>query len=198
MSAIAVVLFDLGNVLVSIHPERFAATLGLDEHHRTRHRARVIECIRRYESGEVGSDAFFSELSGVFGGTFTRERLRDALERVIGESVPGMPELLERVASSHAVALVSNTNETHFEYCRRAFPFIARVPRRFLSWKMGVMKPDPGYYRIVVEELGVPAESLVFIDDHPENVRAAEQAGMKGILFRGADQLKYDLHNLGI
>lgn len=198
MSTIAAVLFDLGNVLVSIHPERFAATLGLDPERRAIHRTRVIELMRRYESGAVESDTFFDTLSGIFEGSFTRTKLLEAMESVIGEPIPGMPELLQRVASTTAVAMVSNTNEIHFDYCQRTFPFVSHIPRRFLSWKMKVMKPDPAYYRIVTRELAVSVRQLVFIDDLSENVQAAEREGMKGILFQGTDRLRHALNDLSI
>jgi FMN phosphatase YigB (HAD superfamily) len=43
----------------------------------------------------------------------------------------------------------------------------------------------------------VPAHS-VFIDDLEQNVEGAFRAGMKGVLFRGLEQLLEDLRRLGV
>ena len=45
----------------------------------------------------------------------------------------------------------------------------------------GVMKPDPRAFRGGADELGVPAEQIVFLDDMPWNVEGARQAGMTAI-----------------
>jgi FMN phosphatase YigB (HAD superfamily) len=38
----------------------------------------------------------------------------------------------------------------------------------------------------------------VFVDYMEKNIKAAEEVGMKGILFKNIDQLKKDLESLGI
>ncbi|MBI4418431.1 MAG: HAD-IA family hydrolase, partial [Ignavibacteriales bacterium] len=112
--------------------------------------------------------------------------------------IEGMPDLLQRVASSVPVGMVSNTNETHFEYCRRNFIFLSIIQRHFLSWKLRVMKPDVAYYARVLEQLALPANRIVFIDDIPENVKGAKQAGMVGIVFEGTQRLRQELEALGV
>jgi HAD superfamily hydrolase (TIGR01509 family) len=198
MSTISVVLFDLGNVLISIHPERFAATLGIDHRSDQSRRLQVVQLMQRYERGELETDRFFEQLGQVFSGKFSRQRLTEALEKVLGNPIEGMPDLLQRVASSVPVGMVSNTNETHFEYCRRNFTFLSIIPHHFLSWKLRVMKPDAAYYARVLEQLALPANRIVFIDDIPENVEGAKQAGMVGIVFEGAQRLRQELEALGV
>jgi len=56
------------------------------------------------------------------------------------------------------------------------------------SCHTGVRKPDPRIYRMALDAVDADAEAAVFLDDHPENVRAAEALGMRGILV-GQDRL---------
>jgi len=192
------VLFDLGNVLVRIHPEAFAATLGVPATESGNFRPLVIAVTQRYERGELTTEEFFSNLSGIFGGRYDRPRLKEAMRNVIGKPIPGMSELLEKTASSADVALVSNTNEEHFDYCRRNFAFLSLFPRYFLSWKMRVLKPDAKYYAHVLRQLNIQANHALFIDDLPENIEGAEKAGMIGILFNGTENLSETLERLGV
>ncbi|GJQ21577.1 MAG: haloacid dehalogenase [Bacteroidia bacterium] len=198
MNRISHVLFDLGNVLVTIHPERFSATLGTDHARKEMRRSLVLRLIHRYEQGEIDSDTFFRNLDKIFEGKYAREKLTEAMESVIGQAVTGMPELLERVSSSVPVALASNTNETHFAYCRRQFRFLSLIPRFFLSWEMKTLKPAPEYYARVLDTVRAPAHTIAFIDDLPENVEGARKAGMVGIVFEGAARLENALQDLGV
>ncbi len=63
----------------------------------------------------------------------------------------------------------------------------------FISAELGLVKPDPRIYRLVTERLDVRPEECVFLDDFKENVAAAEQAGMKAILFRSTQQAIADM-----
>ena len=38
-------------------------------------------------------------------------------------------------------------------------------------------------YTTAIDELGLPPESLMFVDDRPENVGAAVRLGMKGVVI---------------
>ncbi|MEX2115367.1 MAG: HAD-IA family hydrolase [Bacteroidota bacterium] len=189
------VLFDLGNVLVQIHPEAFGATLGVSESERGQYRPGVISATQRYERGELTTDEYFADLSGIFEGRFARPKLEEAMRNVIGEPIIGMAELLEKTASVAEVALVSNTNEFHFEYCIRQFSFLSHVPRRYLSYRLRSLKPDPKYYIAVTAGLGIPASKSLFVDDLAENIEGARNAGMKGHCFREINGLLPELHS---
>ena len=46
--------------------------------------------------------------------------------------------------------------------------------------------------------VGVLAASCLFVDDFPPNIEAAENAGMQGIVFHDAGQLREELKARGI
>jgi HAD superfamily hydrolase (TIGR01509 family) len=48
----------------------------------------------------------------------------------------------------------------------------------FYSADLGVAKPDPAYFRIILDTIGLPAESVLFIDDNQANVTAARTVGL--------------------
>ena len=59
-------------------------------------------------------------------------------------------------------------------------------------------KPDRRIFDILIERCGLPAASLVFIDDGKNNVVAARNAGLEALHFTTADQLRRDLRSLGL
>ncbi|OJI95797.1 hypothetical protein ASPVEDRAFT_66786 [Aspergillus versicolor CBS 583.65] len=66
----------------------------------------------------------------------------------------------------------------------------------YISGILGMRKPDIGCYRLVLRKIGLPAESVVFIDDSPENILAAQSLGVHSILFQSHDQLSRQLGNV--
>ena len=61
------------------------------------------------------------------------------------------------------------------------------------SARVGVAKPDPRAYHLVLDGLGVAPREALFIDDKPRNVRAAEELGIATILFTDAAALEREL-----
>ncbi|MFF0393608.1 HAD family hydrolase [Kitasatospora sp. NPDC004615] len=49
----------------------------------------------------------------------------------------------------------------------------------------GLAKPDPAIYRLVLDRMGLPAESCVFVDDHPANLPPAQELGIATVLADG-------------
>jgi len=51
------------------------------------------------------------------------------------------------------------------------------------SSEVGVMKPEPRIYYIILDRLGISPSEGVFVDDFIENVEAARRLGMRAIHF---------------
>jgi epoxide hydrolase-like predicted phosphatase len=63
------------------------------------------------------------------------------------------------------------------------------------SCVVGLRKPDPAIFLHALSELGgVEPERAVFLDDHPENVAAAQRTGLHGIVVDDADRAVDELH----
>jgi putative hydrolase of the HAD superfamily len=62
-----------------------------------------------------------------------------------------------------------------------------------ISGQVGLRKPDPKIYALVLEELALPAASCVFVDDAPVNVDTATSVGMAAIRHRDAEHTRAEL-----
>lgn len=64
-----------------------------------------------------------------------------------------------------------------------------------LSCLEGTAKPGRKIYDLALNRLGVSARQALFIDDKPENIEGAKQAGLQTILFKSVNQFKKDMAN---
>ena len=53
-----------------------------------------------------------------------------------------------------------------------------------LSSEVGLRKPDLAIYQLALRNLSVPVDEAWFVDDLPENVRAANGVGIRGFWLR--------------
>jgi putative hydrolase of the HAD superfamily len=61
---------------------------------------------------------------------------------------------------------------------------------------VGLRKPDPAIYGIVLERLGLAAEACAFVDDIAVNVDAARSLGFAAVHFRDTEQAIAELRAL--
>ena len=60
----------------------------------------------------------------------------------------------------------------------------------FASGEVGLRKPDTAFYQLVLRRVGLPAPSVLFVDDKPGNVDAARALGIQGVVYTGMDHLE--------
>jgi putative hydrolase of the HAD superfamily len=104
--------------------------------------------------------------------------------------IPGARDVLE-AARPLAASICCLSNDVSEWSCtlRKRFELERQIGRWFISGDIGLRKPDPEIFRYMLRALHVPAEQIVFVDDRPANIAAAESIGMRAILFKTADAL---------
>ncbi len=90
------------------------------------------------------------------------------------------------------IALLSNIDERLARFIRE-FGLYQPFDPCLLSYEIGIEKPDPKVYELLLSTLNLPAQEVVFIDDLAENVEAAKTIGIDAILFESIDQLRNEL-----
>ncbi len=199
MTTPRLLLFDLGNVLVTFDPDMFSKTLGLDPGASKYHyESNVRDLTNSFESGRCSTDGYFAALRAHLNYRFEEPLLRKAFLSVLTEPIPGMEALVRKTTAKLPAALVSNTNEYHFSSVLPRIHALDCLPKRYLSYQLGAIKPLPEFYDCVKKGETIDPGEMLFIDDVQRNVEAANDAGMAGYLFRGAEELEKHLKNLGV
>ncbi len=189
------VVFDFGNVLYEVDYGAMARRLAGDRADAWLAGVARTGVHDAYESGRAGLEDVLRALAEA-GFAVSRERFLDAYLGIF-RPVPGMADLLARLAERRPLGLLSNTSPEHARLFIEQTPEFRLLRARVYSFEAGVMKPAPEIYRAAVAAMGVPGSELAYTDDVAAFARAAGAAGMTGIPFRSAPELARDLAALG-
>lgn len=104
-------------------------------------------------------------------------------------------DYIRELKKSYKIGILSNAGSDHL---RSLFSSdeIECFDAVALSYERGFVKPDPMAYRGVAQQLEVSENECVMIDDIQRNCSAAEDTGMKSILYQNFSQFKEDLEKL--
>lgn len=86
-----------------------------------------------------------------------------------------------------ATALLTNNVAEWRPIWRANLPLTALFDDVVDSSEVGMRKPEPRIFRLVLERLGVAPHEVLFVDDFPVNVEAARAVGLHAVLADGAD-----------
>jgi 2-haloacid dehalogenase len=93
---------------------------------------------------------------------------------------------------------LTNWSAESFHLAEPAAPAIGLMDDVVVSGRVGLTKPDPRIFELVVERFGVDPSRAVFVDDSPANVTAARAVGFHGLVFTGTPALRRELRALGL
>jgi glucose-1-phosphatase len=189
-TGIRVVLFDLGGVLVDfggVEPMRHYS--GIDSEEELWARWLACPWVRTFERGGCSAESFAAGVVADWGLRLSPGEFRSGFRNWVGGPLPGAEALVREVRARRTVGCLSNTNRIHWED-RGSLWLVDVFDHRFLSFEMGLVKPDPEVFCHVCEALNVAPEDVLFLDDNAPNVEAAHAAGMQARQTRGVDQAR--------
>jgi HAD superfamily hydrolase (TIGR01509 family) len=111
--------------------------------------------------------------------------------------LPGMSALLDAL-EGRLDRFVASNYPVWIEEMRARFELDRRCEGVWASCHLGVRKPDPAFYRLLLERIGHPAEACLFVDDRAVNCAAAQGAGMRAHRFDGVDGVVERLRDEGV
>lgn len=184
---IKAVIFDIGNVLIEWQPERFYdAEIGVEQR-----KAMFAEVDLHGMNEEVDLGHPFTETIYSWAEKYPKwapeirmwhDRWIELAQPVIGHSVHLMKALQ---AKGVPVFSLTNFGIQSYDYAATHYPFLRDFDRDFISGHMKVTKPSPRIYEMVEEGSGLSGSDLIFADDRPDNIAAAQARGWHTHLFEG-------------
>ena len=84
----------------------------------------------------------------------------------------------------YMVCLLSNLKEIDYEKFLQNFD-TSIFDEMFLSYKLGMLKPDDNIYQYVIDKLKASPEDIYFFDDNKENVDSAIRNGIQAYQVTG-------------
>lgn len=198
------VVFDLGNVLVDFgwekafhdffnwHGETFEKVANAT----TRH-----EDWNRHDKGDLSDDDMLKRF--ISNDPSVEEEIRylyDHLEVLITPRDYAINWVKGLQKAGYKVYILSN-------YSRKSFKLgldngnlsvVSEADGAVISYQEQLIKPDPAIYECLFDRFNLVPSETVFIDDREDNIEAAIECGMKGIVFRTKEQVLSDLEKMGV
>jgi putative hydrolase of the HAD superfamily len=195
---IEAVIWDFGGVLTSSPFEAFARfevenDLPTDIIRRTNAANHWENAWAKFERAEVDLDAFDSLFAAESLALGAEVRGKDVLPLLSGDLRPEMVEALRRVKAKFKTGCITNNLPANAigSLGGRSL-YVAEVMALFdyviESAKIGLRKPDPHIYQMMIEALAVDPRNCVYLDDLGVNLKPARDMGMKTIKVTSATQ----------
>jgi putative hydrolase of the HAD superfamily len=200
---IEAVIWDFGGVLTTPPFEAFARFerergFPVDIIRRTNAANHLENAWAKFERAEIDADTFdrlFAEESLALGGAEVRGR--EVLPLLAGDLRPEMVEALKRIGERFKTGCITNNLPANAIGSREGRFYVAEVMALFdhviESAKIGLRKPDPRIYAMMIDALGVDAKNCVYLDDLGVNLKPAREMGMTTIKVVSAAQAITDL-----
>ena len=196
------IIFDMGGVLIRFDREYFIQRLGVtgeDESLLMNEVFRSLEWARLDRGTITEADAIRAI------GDRLPQRLRSPAAELISRwdrpilPMEGMRELVEELKDGgYGVYLLSNATLRQHEYWPR-IPASGLFDGKLISADVKLVKPQPEIYALLCGTFGLRAPECFMVDDTPQNIEGAYEAGMPGFVFNGdVSALKNALKRAGV
>jgi len=188
---IEAVIWDFGGVLTTSPFEAFARFendrgLPADIIRRTNASNHWENAWAKFERAEVDLETFDELFAAESLALGAEVRGRDVLPLLSGDLRPEMVEALRLIKSQFKTGCITNNLPANaIGSASGRSMYLAEVMALFdhiiESAKIGLRKPDPRIYRMMVEALGLDPKHCVYLDDLGVNLKPAREMGMTTI-----------------
>lgn len=194
-----IVLFDLGGVLLEVggvSPMRQLSGLDTDEELW----ARWLACrwVQRLEAGRCSAEEFAAGVVADWELPVSPADFLATFGAWVNDPFPGALELVSQTGDAVRVGCLSNTNSFQWDGHFDDLPLVGAFEFRFLSFELGLVKPDPAIFEAVAARLPAPPDRVLFLDDNAVNVDAAAAFGFVGRHVRGVGAARRALVEAGV
>jgi len=193
------VCFDLGNVLISFIPSEYLKK----KNYPSTIRNTILRDIFQSEEWKKLDNGVMTVNEAVDSIALKSALKREEIALVfnfrrdimfpLDDNVRLLPELKKH---GFGVYYLSNFPLDTFDEVRNDYYFFRHFDGGIISSEVKFSKPDARIYRIILDKYDLKAEECLYIDDIEENVRAAESAGMIGLLTYGSAKISAELRKV--
>jgi 2-haloacid dehalogenase len=195
-----VAIFDLGGVLIGWDPRHLYRKLFDGDDEAMEHFLATV-CTHEWNRGQDSGRSFaegcrllteehphHAELIDAYGARFD-----ETMAGPISGTVEILAELRDRGTPLYAL---SNFSAETFPLALQRFDFLGWFRGILISGAIGMLKPDPGIYRALLNRFAIDPRTAIFIDDVAANAAGADRVGILGIRFTTPTALRQELVRL--
>jgi glucose-1-phosphatase len=185
-------IFDMDNVLYDYHwrkrMESLTEITGYDFHD-LRSRWWHDDGEWKAEAGDPDTgEEYLRRVNEAFGSSIKRQTWVD-IRKAAMDFRPEVADAVSLAAQFGQVTLLTNNGMLIGEHLTEVAPDLVPLfgEHMFATSHYKARKPDPTVFLRVLERYGATGTDTFFVDDHPDNIRGAEEVGITSKWFSPAD-----------
>ena len=188
LNGIKNIIFDLGGVILDIDYNltvKAFEKLGIPNFKAQYSKMSQSNLFDNIETGKISPEEFRNLIREVAEKDVTDAEIDHAWNALILHLPQYRIEILKKLQDNYRLFLLSNTNKIHYddysEVIKRenGIEGLERLfEKTYLSHEMGLRKPNPEIFNVVLNENNLVAEETLFIDDSPQHIASAKTLGI--------------------
>ena len=199
---IQAIIFDFGNVLLEWNPRLvFRRYFPNDEEGMEKflHEVNFMDWNAQQDKGRTFAEGV-TELSKQFPHYADLiQAYHDNWEHSIGHYFEGTVEIMKELKKAgYSLYGLSNWSAETFPIAQEKYDFFDLLDDRVISGEVGLIKPEPEIFELLLKKIGRPAQECLFIDDAIANIEQAQNLGFATVHFQSPEQLSTELRELHI
>jgi FMN phosphatase YigB (HAD superfamily) len=181
----------LGGVILNIDQsltQKAFIELGIDNFAGIYSQLRQTSIFDELETGAISKETFITELQRAAGHNSTEIQIVRAWNAMLLDFPRRRMQILQQIRLHYDIFLLSNTNEIHEQAFNEILMHDYGIPslaaffdKVYFSHRLGLRKPMPGIYEIVLQENRLYPANTLFIDDNMQNIEAAKNLDIQTI-----------------
>jgi putative hydrolase of the HAD superfamily len=188
------IIFDLGGVIINLEEKRTIESfqklsqLSQEEFYITyKPTSYSFSLLEHYEVGKVSNQEFRDALRSILFLDADDDAIDHAWNQILGDIPQERINLLKKIAKTHQIILLSNTNEIHriaFDEIllrQEGMTFSDLFHKVYYSYELNDRKPNLSIYQKVIEENKLNPKETLFIDDNLKNIVSAKKLGIHSV-----------------
>jgi putative hydrolase of the HAD superfamily len=203
MKGIKNIIFDLGGVILNIdykRPQEEFKKLGIKDVEILYSKQNQVELFDLLETGKISEKEFIQKIKESSDLEITDSEIITAWNSILLEFPLRRLQILQQLQLHYNMYLLSNTNEIHEKAFNEMLKIQCGYPslalffdRVYLSHRVGLRKPDPKIFELVINENNLKIEETLFIDDSLQHIESASKLGLKTIHLKDNMTMENDI-----
>jgi putative hydrolase of the HAD superfamily len=155
-----------------------------------------------YDRGDITAESFWTQAAAPTHAILTPSQLASLIAADVDYWSTINPPMLAWARSLQQAGILtgilSNMPLDLETGLRARHRWIDDFPHHTWSHSLKLAKPEPAIYRNAVDGLQTPSENILFLDDKPENIAAAEALGLQAIQYTTHNAFEREMHRRGL
>lgn len=187
---ITTLIFDFGGVIIDLDRQRCIDAfeqIGVPNTDKMLNNYLQSGIFAQLENGTIEPADFYNEIRRLSPQTLTNNDINRAYYEYLVDIPREKMDMLLRLRQKFRILLLSNTNAIHFPFCERYFEYENHTiddffDAKYCSYKLKMSKPDPKFFKFMLENEQILPQNCLFFDDGERNCNIANSLDINAIL----------------